>query len=470
MNVLVAADPLRAMLIYDDLHMLCKAHGGGAVVDRPAGDFSWILLGTDREAAESDFRRLRRGLKAPHGPPRLFITTADTFCELLFEKKMEFEDFGYLRRVYVDDVGMQIPMLARTAPIGEVRERLRNPLAAELLLGTLHQLPGPHIRSILQLGLVSADVDDDLKDHLKALCLKPSSQTIALSPIRVPSTLHCVFSFYLPSENRLEYLVRLMWNAHETIPGRAVIFIHSDEDILHVRRTLRGLGMEAKIFSEVYGNGQFQEKWKFLILRESEAFGIDLPLVSHVFISITPQSWQTFLHMSGRAGRLGNVGWVFTITDKRDAKHVRHVVEDLSVEFTHHVVDVDLNPVSSSSVESFTKDPELSGMDPQYVVQQHHEVQAENPEMANRSREFFSKPAFKQFQMEDYTPSPILQRRFENTRKLAKDVERDPSIALRMVQKGLLDDQLRPTKRLRTQMNLKTSKQAPSPFEKRRNK
>ncbi|CCW60597.1 unnamed protein product [Phytomonas sp. EM1] len=381
---------------------------------------------------------------------------------------MEFEDFGYLRRVYVDDIGVQLPMLSSTAPVKEVRERLRNPLAVELLLGTLHQLPGPHIRSILQLGLVSADVGTKLKDHLKALCMKPSAQTIVLSPVRLPSTLHCVFSFYLHTENRYEYLAKLIWQARETIPGRAVIFIQSHEDILQVRRTLRGFGMNAKIFSEVYGNGQFQEKWKFLLLRESEAFGTDIPLVSHVFVSFAPQSWQTFLHMSGRAGRLGNVGWVFTITDKRDAKHVRRVAEDLSVDFTNHIVDVNLAQVPPASVDSFTKDPELFGMDPQYVVQQHYEVQAENPDMANRSREFFSKPAYKQFQMENYTPVAKLQRRFDSAGKLARDVERNPSIVLDMARKGLVDDQLRPTKRLKDQMDLKTSKRAPSPFEKKR--
>ncbi|RNC30248.1 putative ATP dependent DEAD-box helicase, partial [Trypanosoma cruzi] len=149
LNVFVAKDGLTALHAYSQLRALCGPLGG-TVVDRPRDDWSWLYLGSYREGYEKYYRALRRSLHSDHGPVRIFITTADTMCELLFEKKMEFESFGYLRRVYIDDIGVQIPMIPPNAPVAEMRKRLRNPLACELLLGTLHQLPGPHIRSILQ--------------------------------------------------------------------------------------------------------------------------------------------------------------------------------------------------------------------------------------------------------------------------------------------------------------------------------
>ncbi|KAG5468236.1 hypothetical protein LSCM1_02214 [Leishmania martiniquensis] len=471
MNVLVAANTVSAMQLHDTIKALCRRAGGGALVDRPADDYSWLFLGTYREDYESYYAHLRRGLRRTPGPVRLFISTADVMCELLFEKKMEFEDFGYLRRVYVDDVGAQVTMLPESAPVAAVRERLRNPLAAELLLGTLHQMPGPHVRSVLQLAMVSADVDGKLKDHLQALCMKPVARTTVLSAVRIPSTLHCLFSFFLGhKEDRFAYLVRLLWNARETIPGRAVLFVPDGEDVLHARHQLRGLGADVKLFSEVYGGGEFKGDWKFLLLKESEAFGVDLPLVSHVFISFAPTSWQSFLHMCGRTGRMGNVGWVYVVTDKQEAKSVRQVAEALSVDFCNHVIGDDLQQVPPTNVERFTKQPELYGLDPQYAVQQHYIVQAENPDMAYRKREFFSKPAIRQFQMEDYTPIPIKQRRFDHARQLSQDVERNPSVVLEMQQKGLLNAHLKPTKKLKRYMDLKTSKQAPDPFRKDRHR
>ncbi|EPY27023.1 ATP dependent DEAD-box helicase [Strigomonas culicis] len=465
MNLLVASNTTTAMRMHDTVRALCRRAGGGALVDRPANDYSWLFLGTFREDYENYYRLLRRGLHGPHGPARLFITTADVLCELLFQKKMEFADYGYLRRVYVDDVGTQVPMLEDSASTAEVRERVRNPLAAELLLGTLHQLPGPHIRSVLQLGLVSADVDGRLKKHLKALCLKPTAHTIVMSPVRLPTTITCFFSFYLVGQSRFEYMVQLVRNARATIPGRAVLFIRDTEDMLHVRQQLRGHGMDAKIFSEVYANGAFKDQWKFLVLKESEAFGIDLPHVSHVFITFTPRSWQTYLHMCGRTGRLGNLGWVYTITDKREAPQVRQIAEDLQVEFTHHVVAQDLSQVHPRDVQRQTKEPDLYGLDPQYVVKQHYEVQTENPDMAYRPREFFSKPnVVRQFQMEDYTPTAEKQRSFVNATKLAHDVERDPRVVLEMKEKGLLTDRLKPTQKLKNAMRAKSYKWAPSPF------
>lgn len=469
MNVVVAPNTLTAMRMHATLKALCERVGGGALVDRPAEDYSWLLLGTFREDYETYYKLLRRGLRREHGPARLFVTTADVMCELLFEKKMEFEDFGYLRRVYVDDVGAQVPMLSESAPVAEVRERLRNPLAAELLLGTLHQMPGPHIRSILQLALVSADVDGRLKDHLQGLCMKPVAQTTVLSTVRVPSTVHCLFSFYVAHrDDRFAYLARLVWNARLTIPGRAVIFVPDTEDVLSARRRLRALGMDVKLFSEVYGEHRFQENWKFLLLKESEAFGVDLPLVSHVFITFAPTTWQRYLHMCGRTGRLGNVGWVYTVCDKLEAKVVRQTAEALSVEFCHHVIDENLNQVPAGDVHRQTKPPELYGLDPQFAVRQHYEVQAENPDMAYRKREFFSTPAVQQFQMEDYTAVPVKQRRFTHAQQLAHDVERNPALVLDMQRRGMLDSQLKPTKKLRRYMDVKTSKRAPDPFARRK--
>ncbi|CAD2215026.1 Helicase conserved C-terminal domain containing protein, putative [Angomonas deanei] len=454
------------MRMYDLVRALSARAGGGQIVDRPAEDDRWLFLGTFREDYEKYYTRLRRSLRGPHGPVRLLITTADVMTELMFQKKMEFADFGYLRRVYVDDVGAQVQLLPDNAPIEAAKEKIRNPSAAELLLGTLHQLPGPHIRSVLQLGLVSADVDRHLKQHIQSLCMKPTAQTVIMSPVRIPSTVHCLFSFYLVGQDRWEYLSKLIWNARGTIPGRAILFVRHDEDVLHIRRKLRGLGMNAKLFSEVYGDGAFRDKWRFLILKESEAFGIDIPLVSHVFITFAPSSWQTYLHMCGRTGRLGNVGWVYTVADKREARPVRLVAEDLNVNFVRHVVNQDLTSYSEVDIDRQTRDPQLYGLDPQYAVEQHYEVQTENPDFAYRPREFFSKPNVnKDFLMEDYTPVNQKQRMFNSATTLAKDVEKNPALVLELHKQGYLNNNMRPTKKLKRDLNHKISKHANSPLD-----
>lgn len=108
MNVLVSAHTMHAKRAYDTIRTMCRQHPtllNGQVVDRAAEDESWIMLATYREQWERYYKQLQSSLTSSNGPVRLLVTTADVMCELFFMAKMEYKSFGYLRRLYVDDVG-----------------------------------------------------------------------------------------------------------------------------------------------------------------------------------------------------------------------------------------------------------------------------------------------------------------------------------------------------------------------------
>eukprot|EP00796_Vickermania_ingenoplastis_P000261 gene261-135_t len=544
----------------------------------------WLYACGDRQEYKKCWSHLQASLRRS-SPVRLWITTADIFCEILFEKKMEFEPFGYLRRVYLDDVAEQIPMLADTAPVETVRERLRNPLAAELLLGTLHQLASPHIRSILQLGMVSPGMTLQLRDHLQALCLKPAPyHKVVLSPVEIPSTLHCLFSFYTPLQQkpvkdpasasasasyephpianggglqsghlarlcggdgtfaphhlsssspntmlwwstprlqllrqRLQYAAALLWRARAKIPGRVALMVPDGTDLILARQALRAAGVDARLLSEVYrpsgpggryewlgheeGNnrsgvgGGAAASWRFILLHQHECVSGPLapparvlgggaeerpsstviPFLSHVVVCFPPASWQAYLHMANlctASNRLqSNVGWVWVIADMPAAKDVRRVAEALDIDFIHHTVNERLEAEEPERMDRLTRPPALYGMDPQYAVQQHYEMQAENPETSYRPREFFAaypakgspsaaavqRQKERAFQREDYTPIPTKMRSFLHAKRLAAEVQRHPEATLRALQKdGMLDPTtLRPTEKLRVALQQK---------------
>lgn len=556
MNALVAKDDTSAMRLYDTILALSRrlGVGGGNRLGDVSGNGttftktkeehstrtappSWLYYCTFREHYSRCEAFLKRSLTHRDGPVRLFITTADVLCELLFEKKLEFERFGYLRRVYVDDVAEQIPMLSETAPVSEMKERLRNPLAAELLLGTLHQLPGPHIRSILQLGLVSSGLTVRLKQHLLALCVKPTSHVSSLSPDRLPTTIQCFFSSFSPdlsnaggvfrNKNAARYTVHpaqgnirsgvlslasplvssrsasfplsisgtscsssamlwwstpalqvlrqtltfaaaLLWKAQYLIPGRVVFFVDDKTDLLRARQAFRAAGIDVKLLSEVLRpreGGSTEEfafsshPWRFLLLHQKDSVRlahVAIPLVSHVMICFPPASWQAYRQMatviSNSAALTRNIGWLWVVTPAKDSKKVREVVECLDVDFINHHVDESLAAVPADIIDRRTRAPTLFGLDPQYAVQQHYEVQSENPDMSYRPREFFTpgRNRDKSFQLEDYTPIPIQMQSFKNATKLAKDVERNPGKVVRHLQKkGFVTKSLKPTFRLR---------------------
>lgn len=537
MNVLVAKDTLSAMKLRDmilalgrtlegspygrgsgsGVHLLVDCDGGEASSSASHKMPPWLYMCTYLEEVERCYGYLQKSLRNPHGAVRLLITTADVMCELLFQKKLEFQAFGYLRRVYMDDVASQIPLISPDAPVEEARERLRNPLAAELLLGTLHQLPGPHIRSILQLGLVSDGMSLALKNHLHALCIKLDSHRSVLSSVRLPTTVYTLFSTYHPYQNlkashtkdiviksgllassgryhptaystppsshylwwsspalqelrqTLTFTAEILWKARDKIPGRVLLFVQNGTDLLRARMALRAAGVDAKLLSEVYRKGSFlpsSPPWKFLLLTQQESILLEsavIPYVSHVMICFAPASVQAYLHMGNNLLRSTaesrNVGWLWVVTPASASKQIREVVEALDIDFIHHHVDENLKSVPSEMVDRRTRPPTLYGLDPQFVVQRHYEVQSENPDVSYVAREFFSpvKNKNKAFQMEDYTPVPVQMRSYKNARKLARDVEANPGKIVQQLQKqGMLTPTLKPTSRLRDVLKQKS--------------
>ncbi|CUF76058.1 Hypothetical protein, putative [Bodo saltans] len=472
---------------------------------------SWLLVAPFRESVDTYANIIKA---TDRRRVRLMITTADVFCELLFEHKTQFEHLGYLRRVYVDDCVPQLQMLPDDAPSQLVKERLRDPVALEMLLGTLHQLAGPHIRSIMQIACVSAGLEAPTVEHLKQLSVKLDAKEVALSPThQLPSNIHCTFCFrsllgrrhhsdvghqtqsttmrndFLGSNEAddsahpfsiYHFVAKVLWSAASTICGRVIIFVRQEHDILAVRKVLRKLGMDARLLSEVVTNTNNtssssssatteqqqqqhattrQASWKFVLMREHEGVGVHLPLVSHVVITFPPTGRASFLHMSSRTGHLGSRGWVLTIADQRDARQVRDVVEQVQVDFLGSVVELQngaggqlvFEKVPSADIDRKTRDPPLYGLDPQYAVLQQYDQLTENPDLAGLKTELFmSKDANAEFYWEDYTPVPELQGRHDVAKRIAEDIERDPSFAQRLQADGMLDAQFKPTANLRT--------------------
>jgi superfamily II DNA/RNA helicase len=464
MNVVVASNATNARQAHGIVTSLCGAEGG-RVVDREPGDMSWLQVADCRDDFEAYYQELRGTLRHSGGAARLLITTPDVLCQLLFERKMEFKSFGFLRRLFVDDVGAQIDLVAPTAEREEVKERYRNPTAAELLLGTLHQVPSAEIRSLLQIAAVSADVETGLKDHLKSLCLKPTRQHIMLVSARLPSTLHCLFSFHPWQQDRYAYLVGLLRNAATTIPGRAAIFIRAEDDALTVRASLRKLGLDARLPYEVQrGGGAWADGWKFVVLKEDECFGVDIPLLSHVFITFTPSTRYSYMHMAGRVGRLGRPGWVYVVADQREAKAVRSVAAEVDVDVVDHTVTQDLRTVPSAVLDSATKELAPCGNDPQYVVDHMYE-RAEDPLAYDPRRELWRHPSKRDFVLEDYTPVHEKYTAFRNARRLETDLRRAPGLGKELQQRGLLTRGMKSTRELREMLKLKSGRNTPYHFQ-----
>jgi superfamily II DNA/RNA helicase len=432
---------------------------GGQLVDGAKDDLSWMVLCEGKDEFEQHYRQLQSIQRTSAIGPRLLFTTADVVCELMFQKKMEFRQFGFLRRCYIDDAGQQFQVIRPGVHSTEMAAVMQdNPTAADLLAATLHQLPGPDVRSLMQLAAVSADMDTTMKDHIKAVCVKPERHAVILNPVRLPSNLHCLFSFYqirnrsvgtassaTTSADLDGYLVSLMRNANSTIPGRAVIFVASEVNLLVARAALRKLGMDAKVLCEVFSAGTWQSTgWKFLILHEHEAFGHDIPLLSHVFITFPPRDRNSYLHMAGRAGRLGAPGWVYVVTDQRDAPAVAAVAQELDVDVERHCVTEDLRTVPSDEARSWTKALGFGMMDPRHIVEKNYD-HLERASVDTSQREYFDRPAARSFWKEPTQDPVVATRKYERAMQIRNLAQKDPRVLEALAEDGMVDQRLRPT-------------------------
>ncbi|KAG0358131.1 hypothetical protein BG005_002725 [Podila minutissima] len=99
----------------------------------------------------------------------------------------------------------------------------------------------------------------------------------------------------------------------------ACVFFCSSPSLNDVATRLQGdFGLSAKLLEDAFhaNQGSTQELIRrkgVYLAHESNARGLDLPGLSHVFIVGMPSTPSSYLHMAGRTGRMGKKGSVLTI-------------------------------------------------------------------------------------------------------------------------------------------------------------
>ena len=439
-TVVVSASADACEHFYASAVALC-GKDGGQVVDREQQDMSWLLCCTHNY--EKCHEQIMSSLHCAAGPFRLLIVTAEVLCELLFEKKLELHAFGFLRRAFFDDIEMQVQLL-ETPTKDELLHRYACPSAAEMALATLHQIPGPAVRSLMQIACVSSNFTTALKRHLLSLCIKLQNYDFLLTASPLSTRAQCWFSFHLFSQSTFDYAVEMIRFASAVIPGRAVLFVADDVNVADAVMRFRRLGMDAKMAENV----ACSEAWKFVVLHEQDAdrTDLDFSLVSHVFILFPPSDRMSFMHMANVCTKANAAcGWAYVLCDREHAKVVGEVVSELHIDFDQHVVTHKLEPVPPAIVRGWYKES-LSPLNPQYVVQSNYE-RVDDP-LHDARREFWSRDPKKDFIAQDYTPLSVLQTRYNNAVKLRRDLARSPSMAATLQKMGYLKRNLTPTKKL----------------------
>ena len=112
----------------------------------------------------------------------------------------------------------------------------------------------------------------------------------------------------------------------ELNPERAIIFTNTRKDADRTAQMLNKYGLESHKLSGDMDQGlrdRVMKKMKnkqirFLVATDVAARGIDISQLTHVFHYQLPENPEVYIHRSGRTGRAGAKGFVYSLASSKD--------------------------------------------------------------------------------------------------------------------------------------------------------
>jgi len=241
-----------------------------------------------------------------------------------------------LERVFVDEVDKVLDVPTSYAPISKVLNRKVHPKPGALFLDYLLQ----HASTKYQTVVVSATANVATRGELthRNWVKDPVRIQLGEDNVSLPESISHTFSFTPTFQEKVDELSRIASQPDFTA---GLIFVGNETSVTNVAEKLRGAGIQAvyPLAGDYYAyknlspvdatqekesplspnQGLLQGKVKFLVCREDASRGLDLPKISHVVVSEVPDNMPSFLHQSGRTGRMGAKGQVTTFYDSHTA-------------------------------------------------------------------------------------------------------------------------------------------------------
>eukprot|EP01061_Rhynchopus_euleeides_P011684 TRINITY_DN21242_c0_g1_i1.p1 TRINITY_DN21242_c0_g1~~TRINITY_DN21242_c0_g1_i1.p1 ORF type:complete len:861 (+),score=274.58 TRINITY_DN21242_c0_g1_i1:132-2585(+) len=274
-------------------------------------DSEWLQLhlqdpNEDVDKTHADYRRLKRKW---YGGARLVITQPPRWADYLLAFQMTLP----IRRIVIDEALTCFnPIDPLTAPQAERLERTRNPNPTDIVMSYYLAFPAYNTHMRAQVVMLTATYTELLQNHTLRY-LKPNSWTHLTTRRKMPFTVRHKFIHCGDGDAVSAFLL----SAQQIKPKRAVVFIDNHDDLQQTYEHMIEAGLNVRMFDVSDGTvPAFQDKsWQYLLLKESVAYGLDLPDVSHVFVLHCPTSKDAYCHMAGRTGRFGAWGDVVNIVE-----------------------------------------------------------------------------------------------------------------------------------------------------------
>ena len=218
--------------------------------------------------------------------------------------------------IVLDEADELIKPLARHATLKEKINRSRHPKATELILKLILK-----ISKGIQLICSSATVNTRLTMELH--------QYGFIHPIKIkmedeysgPNTVQHAF-YISPPDKKIQILCNLY--SKLCFPKPALVIIDGASSIQSVEERISSYGVNVKSLYKVLSNPSEKEREEFkkefnsgkiqmALATEDSIRGIDFVTLEYVFLLAPAKDANSYLHLSGRTGRLNNKGVAVSI-------------------------------------------------------------------------------------------------------------------------------------------------------------
>eukprot|EP01065_Artemidia_motanka_P027235 TRINITY_DN32463_c0_g1_i1.p1 TRINITY_DN32463_c0_g1~~TRINITY_DN32463_c0_g1_i1.p1 ORF type:complete len:849 (+),score=207.51 TRINITY_DN32463_c0_g1_i1:195-2549(+) len=274
-------------------------------------DVEWLQLHlNDPNEDESEMHDgYSRAKSTWNGGARIIIAQPGRWADYLLKWKLTLE----VRRIIIDEALTCFnPPTADTLP-ADILLRTAFPNPADVVMSYYLAYPAWKRHQKAQVVLLTATFTEALERHVVRY-LSPSRWVQLRTRRQMPRQL--THRFVLCDDGSA--VGAFLETAERENPDRAVVFVDQGTDLQSVAEMMEAHGLDVRVYDDVGASRPpFQDySWKYLLLREASAYGLDLKGVTHVFILHCPSSKEAYCHMSGRAGRLGASGSVVSVVER----------------------------------------------------------------------------------------------------------------------------------------------------------
>ncbi len=183
--------------------------------------------------------------------------------------------------------------------------------------------------------LFSATYPHKVLELAKQFLNNPELLSLSQGQVHIATMQHSFTSCTKMDKDRI--LMRLLETEN---PSSSIIFCNTKATVHYVAQVLKGFGYSAEELSSELSQSKRENvlqrlrrgETRFVVATDVAARGIDIPMLSHVFLYEPPEDRESYIHRAGRTARANAAGTVISLVDAYEKRELNGIADFYEIE------------------------------------------------------------------------------------------------------------------------------------------